>query len=181
VQVRDQVEHALEQWRQESPRLDRSAFAVIGRISRLARLVEGEHEAVFAAHDLNAGEFDVLAALRRSGPPYGLTPTDLSAALMVTSGGMTKRLTALEDHGLIHREPDPNDGRSIAVSLTDGGRQLVDAVLNDHSANQERLLSGLTKRERTELAALLEKLAVSLGDVAAPRRASRRRRAGRPD
>jgi DNA-binding MarR family transcriptional regulator len=178
VQERDHVQHVLGQWQQEAPRLDRSAFAVIGRISRLARLLEDEHEPVFAGHDLSAGEFDVLAALRRSGKPYRLTPTALCAALMVSTGGMTKRLNALEGRGLVEREPDPNDGRSLAVTLTREGRRLVDDAVEAHAANQERLLRGLDKKELRELSALLEKLALSLGDVAQrPTRSSASRRA----
>jgi hypothetical protein len=85
-----------EQWRREAPELDRSPMGVVGRISRLAQLLQAELEPIFAAHGVNGGAFDVLAALRRAGRPYRLTPTALSKALMVTSGGMTKRLTALE-------------------------------------------------------------------------------------
>jgi DNA-binding MarR family transcriptional regulator len=178
MEERDHVHYVLEQWRKESPRLDRSSFAVIGRISRLARLLEEEHEPVFAANGLSGGEFDVLAALRRAGRPYRLTPTALSKALLVTSGGMTKRLAGLEGRGLIKREPDPVDGRSTAVSLTREGSRLVETTLAEHVANQQRLLSGLERKERAELARLLEKLAVSLGDQA-ERRAARRAASGR--
>lgn len=155
---------------------------VVGRISRLAQLLQAELEPVFAAHGVNGGEFDVLAALRRAGRPYRLTPTELGKALMVTSGGMTKRLTALERRGLIRREPDPNDRRSTAVSLTREGKRLVEMILPEHVANEQDLLSGLSEKERAELAVLLETLAVSLGDEAdvgirgaAPARWRRRR------
>jgi len=141
-------------------------MGVVGRISRLAQLLQAELEPVFAEHGLNGGEFDVLATLRRAGRPYRLTPTGLSKALMVTSGGMTKRLTALEARGLINREPDPNDGRSTAVALTREGKRLVDTTLPEHVANEQRLLSDLSSKERAELARLLETLAVSLGDEA---------------
>jgi DNA-binding MarR family transcriptional regulator len=163
---RDHVQHVLEQWRREAPKLDRSPMGVVGRISRLAQLLQAELEPVFGAHGLNGGEFDVLAALRRAGRPYRLTPTELSKALMVTSGGMTKRLTSLEGHGLIDREPDPNDGRSTAVSLTREGKRLVETILPEHVANEQRLLGELSNKERTELAGLLQTLAVSLGDGA---------------
>jgi len=163
---RDHVQHVLEQWRREAPELDRSPMGVVGRISRLAHLLQAELEPVFAAHGVNGGEFDVLASLRRAGRPYRLTPTELSKALMVTSGGMTKRLTALEGRGLIRRQPDPNDGRSTTVSLTREGKRLVEAILPEHVANEQRLLGELSKKERAELAGLLEVLAVSLGDGA---------------
>ncbi len=183
MQRRDHVHHVLEQWRREAPELDRSPIGVVGRISRLAQLLQVELEPIFAAHGVNGGEFDVMAALRRAGRPYRLSPTELSKALMVTSGGMTKRLTALEGRRLIRREPDPNDGRSTAVSLTREGKRLVDATLPEHVANEQRLLSELSNAERAELAGLLEALAVSLGDEAgarvrgaAPARAGRARR-----
>lgn len=164
VRRRDHVQYVLEQWRREAPELDRSPMGVVGRISRLAQLLQTELEPVFAAHGLNGGEFDVLASLRRAGPPYRLTPTGLSRALMVTSGGMTKRLSALESRRLIRREPDPHDGRSSAVTLTREGRRVVETALREHVANEQRLLSGLSGKERAELARLLEALAVSLGD-----------------
>jgi DNA-binding MarR family transcriptional regulator len=165
----DHVQHVLEQWRREAPALDRSPMGVVGRISRLAQLLQAELEPVFAAHGVNGGEFDVLASLRRSGRPFRLTPTELSKSLMVTSGGMTKRLAALEGRGLIRREPDPNDRRSSAVTLTREGKRLVEAILPEHVANEERLLAELTAEERAGLAGLLETLAVALGDQA-PRR-----------
>jgi DNA-binding MarR family transcriptional regulator len=178
MRERDHVQRVLEQWQLEAPRLDRSAFAVIGRISRLARLLEAEHEPVFMGHELSAGEFDVLAALRRSGGRYRLTPTALCDALMVSTGGMTKRLAALERRGLVQREPDPNDGRSLGVALTRDGKRLVDEAVAEHAANQERLLRGLDEKELRRLSALLEKLALSLGDVAQrPTRSSASRRA----
>jgi DNA-binding MarR family transcriptional regulator len=163
---RDHVQQVLDQWRREAPELDRSPFGVIGRISRLAQLLQAELEPIFATHGVNGGEFDVLAALRRVGRPFRLTPTELSTALIVTSGGMTKRLNSLEGRGFIKREPDPNDGRSTSVSLTRQGKRLVEATLADHVANEERLLGQLSTKKRAELADLLEMLAISLGDGA---------------
>lgn len=163
---RDHVEQVLEQWRRELPELDRSPFAVVGRISRLAQLLQAEIESLFRAHGVSGGEFDVLAALRRAGPPYRLTPTELSTALIVTSGGMTKRLNALEARGLVRRRPDPHDRRSTTVSLTGDAKRLVEAILPEHSANERRLLHALSAKERTELARLLRSLAVGLGDDA---------------
>jgi DNA-binding MarR family transcriptional regulator len=154
----------LEQWRHAAPGVDRSAFAVVGRISRLARLLEPELEGVFAEHGINAGEFDVLAALRRAEPHHMLTPTQLSRALIVTSGGMTKRLIALEGRGLIRRRPDRDDGRSTTVSLTAEGKRLVDVILPAHSANESRLIGELGAGDRAQLARLLEALAIGLGD-----------------
>jgi DNA-binding MarR family transcriptional regulator len=162
----DHIQAVIEQWAAETPALDRSAFAVIGRISRLANLLAPELDQVFADYDLTGGEFDVLAALRRAGPPYRLTPTSLRKAVLLSSGGMTKRLAGLENRGLVRREAEAGDRRLRAVTLTPDGRRLVDAVLPDHTANEERLLRDLNSSERRELARLLEKLAVTLHDTA---------------
>jgi DNA-binding MarR family transcriptional regulator len=160
------------------PRLDRSAMGIVGRISRLAQLLQIELERVFAEHGVNGGEFDVIAALRRSGSPYQLTPTELSRSLMVTSGGMTKRLKALADRGLIKRVPDPTDARVSVVALTPEGKNLAEEILPHHVTNETRLLAGLGAKKRAELADLLAALAVLLGDEArvAPRANPRRGR-----
>ena len=160
----DHVEHVLAEWRRELPELDRSAFGIVGRITRLAMLLLGELEPVFAEHDLTGGEFDVLAALRRAGRPYQMTPGELSRALIVTTGGLTRRLHALEARGLIARSLDPDDGRSTPVVLTASGKRLVEDALTEHVRNEERLLSGLTDEERAQLPALLQAFALSLGD-----------------
>jgi DNA-binding MarR family transcriptional regulator len=163
---RDHVDLILEQWRRELPDLDPSPMGVIGRISRLAQLLQAELEPVFAEYGLNGGEFDVLAALRRAGPPFRLTPSALGQALMVTSGGMTKRLKALEAAGLVTRPASASDRRSSPVQLTARGRKLVETVVGAHYANEERLLAALTADERERLAEILRALLVSLGDAA---------------
>jgi DNA-binding MarR family transcriptional regulator len=161
----DHVAHVHAEWRRELPDLDRWAFGIVGRISRLAVLLLQELEPVFAAHDLSGGEFDVLAALRRAGRPYRLTPSELSEALIVTSGGLTRRLHALEARGLISRSRDPDDNRSTPVVLTPTGKRLVEDVLSEHVRNENRLLRGLKVDERGQLAELLRGLALSLGDL----------------
>ena len=104
---RDGVDVILEQWRRERPELDPSPIGVVGRISRLARELEQRLEAVYREHGLEPGWHDVLATLRRNGPPYRLRPTDFTGALMLTSSGTTKRLDRLEQAGLVARGPTP--------------------------------------------------------------------------
>jgi DNA-binding MarR family transcriptional regulator len=159
---RDRVDAIIEQWRRERPEVDPRPIGVIGRISRLARDLEPRLDRVQAAGGLEPGWYDVLAALRRSGPPYRLRPTDFAGALMLTSSGTTKRLDRLERAGLIERSPDPQDRRGILISLTPAGRRLVDAVTDAHLANEKRLLEGLTEAEQRRLAELLRKLQLSL-------------------
>ena len=111
----------IDQWKRERPELDPSPIGIVGRVSRLARELEERLEPVYREHGLEGGWHDVLATLRRHGPPYRLRPTDLTDATMLTSSGTTKRLDKLEQKGLIAREPDPKDRRGVLIALTDEG------------------------------------------------------------
>lgn len=158
----DGVDAILDQWRRERPDLDTSPIGVIGRISRLSREIERRLEPVYAASGLEPGWYDVLAALRRAGPPYRLRPTDFAAALMLTSSGTTKRLDRLEAAGYVTREPDPGDRRGVLIALTPEGRAVVDRAAVSHLANERRILSGLSAAEQRQLAGLLRKLSITL-------------------
>jgi DNA-binding MarR family transcriptional regulator len=158
----DGLDLILQQWQRERPDLDTSPMGVIGRISRLCRDIERRLEPVYAAYGLEAGWYDVLATLRRAGPPYRLRPTDFADALMLTSSGTTKRLDRLEAAGHIRREPDPSDRRSVRIVLTPQGRRLIDKATVPHLANEQHILSGLTAAEQRQLADLLRKLSVTL-------------------
>jgi DNA-binding MarR family transcriptional regulator len=155
---------AVEQWRRERPDLDARPMAVLGALREAANLVSKERLVpLFARFGLQSGEFDVLATLRRSGPPFALTPTALYEATMVTSGAITARLDRLEKSGLISRAPHPADRRGVVVQLTDKGRALIDEAVTAHVENEHQILSGLTQEERDTLAGLLAKLIGSLG------------------
>ena len=160
----DRAAKAVEQWARERPDLDVTPMLVLGRLNEASSLVARERLApLFARFGLQAGEFDVLATLRRSGRPYALTPTALYEATMVTSGAMTNRLDRLEKAGLILRGPHPNDRRGIVVQLTEKGLTLIDEALTAHVANEHEILAGLSGAERETLAQLLEKLIASAG------------------
>jgi DNA-binding MarR family transcriptional regulator len=162
VAARDGVDLILEQWRRERPDLDHSPVGVIGRVSRLARELEQRLEPVYREHGLEPGWHDVLATLRRSGPPFRLRPTDLTNASMLTSSGTTKRLDRLEQAGLIERSPDPEDRRGTLITLTDAGRELIDTLTAAHLANERRILAALSADEQRRLADLLRKLQLGL-------------------
>jgi DNA-binding MarR family transcriptional regulator len=128
----DQIDVILEQWRKERPDLDLTPMGVFGRISVLARVLESRVDTVFTAHRLRQGEFDVLTALRRSGPPYTLIPSELSAMLMMSRAGMTNRIDRLVAAGYVERTVDPAARRSFRVALTDEGRRVVDETMTEH-------------------------------------------------
>ncbi|QKD01752.1 MarR family winged helix-turn-helix transcriptional regulator [Mesorhizobium loti] len=159
----DRAAKAIEQWKRERPDLDVSPMGVLGRLNEASSLIAHDRLApLFARFGLQAGEFDVLATLRRSGQPYALTPTALYEATMVTSGAMTNRLDRLEKAGLILRGPHPNDRRGIVVQLTEKGLALIDEALTAHVANEHEILAGLSNAEQETLALLLGKLIGSL-------------------
>lgn len=161
----DHVDLVLAQWGAQRPDLDVTPMAVIGRLSRVSRLVGNELGRTFAAHGLDAASFDVLATLRRSGPRHRLTPAELMRAAMVTSGAITQRLDRLQARGLVTRTPSESDGRVVHVSLTEEGLALVDRVLPDHLATENRVLAGLGGAGLGALASLLRDLLESLGDT----------------
>jgi len=152
------VEEVLRQWAAERPDLDVSPMAVIGRLSQASRLVDGHLRRTFSAHGLDATSFDVLATLRRAGPPYTLSPTDLTRAAMVTSGAITQRLDRLEALGLVRRGARASDARGVDVTLTAAGRDAIDRALPDHLRTEHRLLAPLTQEQRATLADLLSRL-----------------------
>jgi DNA-binding MarR family transcriptional regulator len=152
---RDAIDAILEAWRQQRPDLDLSAMGIFGRLGLLSRVLEAAVDQVFARHGLRHGEFDVLAALRRSGPPYTLIPSELSATLMMSRAGMTNRLDRLEAAGLVQRSLDPADRRSFRITLTEKGRRVIDAALTEHAANLARLASHLTPEDATTLSRIL--------------------------
>jgi DNA-binding MarR family transcriptional regulator len=152
----DHVDQILAQWATVRPDLDASPMGVIGRLSRLHRIIDGELGRTFATHDLDRAMFDVLATLRRNDAP--LTPAALMRSSMVTSGAVTQRLDKLVARGLVTRSPSPTDGRVVHVSLTEEGRTLIDRALPDHLATEDRVLSALDTEDRAALAALLRTL-----------------------
>jgi DNA-binding MarR family transcriptional regulator len=159
----DRADLAVEQWARERPDLPALPMALFGRLNEATERVMREHmNPLFAKAGLQAGEFDVLATLRRSGAPYTLSPTQLYEAMMISSGGMTDRLDRLERAGLVVRRPDPKDRRGKLIVLTEPGKRLVDETLSRHVANEQRLLLTLTPAEQETLAALLRKLIAAL-------------------
>jgi DNA-binding MarR family transcriptional regulator len=159
----DRAALALAQWRKERPDLDSLPMAVLGRLAETALTVMRDRlEPLFAQFGLQAGEFDVLATLRRSGEPCALTPTALYEAAMISSGGMTSRIDRLEKAGLVERRPHPTDRRGALVALTSEGRALIDEAVGRHVDNERAILASLTSAEQAELDRLLAKLLAGL-------------------
>lgn len=167
----DFIDSIVHQWNQERPDLDLNPTEVVGRIERLGVHLRRAVDDTLAGFDLHRGGFAVLAALRRSGRPYRLHPTELFTGLLSSSGAMTNRLDRLETAGMIRRVPDPDDRRGILVELTPTGKALADEAAEAHLANERDLLAPLTEAQQKQLALLLRTLLIAFenGDEAALR------------
>jgi len=159
--IEDAIDRIVNEWKRQRPELDVSATEVLQRITRIYLLQATSFAEVFGDYGLTFGEYEVLAALRRSDPPHQMKPTELIAALVLSSGAVTNRIDQVEEAGLVRRLPDPGDRRGTLVRLTERGLELVDRAVLSHLDNEERLLSGLNRTDRDQLAALLRRLLLS--------------------
>lgn len=154
----DEVDLILAAWRRELPDVDVTPLGSLSRLSRLAKHLDRARKEAFAAHELEVWEFDVLAALRRKGRPYELSPGELIRATLSTSGTMTNRVNRLEARGLVVRQPNTDDRRGVLVRLTPAGRERVQAALADLLAYEREVLAPIEPAEREQLADLLRSL-----------------------
>jgi len=147
----DEVDAIVQAWRRERPDVDVEPMEVLSRISRLARRLDRLRATAFSAHDLEYWEFDVLAALRRAGPPYRLSPGQLLHETLVTSGTMTNRVDRLTDRGFVTRQDHPKDRRGVLVQLTDAGKDVVDAALAELMAAEGQIMGALDAADHDQL------------------------------
>ncbi|MFV0459182.1 MAG: MarR family winged helix-turn-helix transcriptional regulator [Actinomycetales bacterium] len=159
----DEVDGIIDAWRRERPDVDSSPLEVLSRVTRLSHRLGALRRQVFARHDLENWEFDVLAALRRSGEPYALSPGRLSTETLVTSGTMTNRIDRLAERSLVRRTPSRTDRRGVRVQLTPAGRDLVDAAFADLVGVERAMLADLSVQDREQLAQRLRALLIALG------------------
>jgi len=163
--MEDEVDRLIQAWQRERPDLDVAPMAVLSRVTRLARHLDRARRQAFESHGLETWEFDVLAALRRAGPPYQLSPGRLLREKLVTSGTMTNRVDRLASRGLVERLPDPADRRGVLVQLTGAGRDAVDAAMADLLAHERTLLGSLSEAEQRRIARTLRDLVRPFDDA----------------
>jgi DNA-binding MarR family transcriptional regulator len=156
--MRDEVDDLAEAWARERPDLDLAPVAVFSRLSRLSRHLDLARREAFTAQGIESWEFDVLAALRRAGAPYELSPGRLLRETLVTSGTMTNRVDRLVTRGFVERYPDPEDRRGVLVRLTPEGKEAVDGAFTTLLDSERALLADLTARQQADLADLLRRL-----------------------
>lgn len=154
----DEVDGVVEAWRRERADLGVGPMQVWSRIDRLAGILDEHRKIVFSKHQLEAWEFDVLAALRRAGAPHSLSPGQLIRETHVTSGTMTNRVDRLAARGAVTRNADPSDRRVVQVALTPAGLELVDAALSSLMELETTLLARWDAADRESLATYLRRL-----------------------
>jgi DNA-binding MarR family transcriptional regulator len=152
------IEDILSAWARERPDIDASPMGTVGRLSRVAAAMDSRLAADYSQWNLDAGSFDVLFTLVRSGAPYSLSPTELAASSMVSTAAVAQRLNRLDAAGLVRREPSRVDGRGRVVTLTPEGKALADKALPSHLTAEEEFLAPLDAAERAQLNGLLDRL-----------------------
>jgi DNA-binding MarR family transcriptional regulator len=165
AQENDEVDRIVAAWREERPDLDFSPLEVLSRVGRLSRILDRERRRAFSRSELEVWEFDVLAALRRAGKPYQMSPKALLQQTLVSSGTMTNRIDRLVDRRLVQRLEDPNDGRGVLVEMTSGGLTRVDAAITRLVDAEAVLLDTLPKSEQKRLAVALRSLSLTLDET----------------
>jgi DNA-binding MarR family transcriptional regulator len=163
----DEVDRIVEDWSRERKDLDFTPLQVLSRVGRLSKHLDRARRHAFAASGLEPWEFDVLAALRRAGAPYQLSPKALLQQTLVSSGTMTNRIDRLVERRLVERRTDPHDGRGVLVVMTRRGTEAVDDAISELLTGEAELLEGLSKADQERLAVLLRKLSLDFDDPAA--------------
>lgn len=165
--LHDFVDSLEEEWLKEVPNLQTQGLAVVARLVRMGYYIARRVDTNLARFDLTRGEFEVLAVLTRN-PEAKITPKDIHAKILITSGGLSNRIRKLEEKGLLVRSPDSSDGRGVVLKATEKGRELTLQAITSHVDVESQLVEGLTDAEREELAALLKKLILSQSRVLNP-------------
>lgn len=159
---RDHIDTVLKQWETQRPDLNPRPLAIVGRVLRLAGILERRANASLRSLELPIWAFDLLGTLRRQGAPYSMTPTELIESAMLSSGAMTNRIDRLEQQGFVVRKPAADDRRSLHVSLTPTGLELIEVAAATRFGEAAEAIIGLSTQDQRQLAGLLRTLLTSL-------------------
>ncbi len=162
MEMEDHIDRVVAQWKRQGLESDLGPVGIIGRAGRIMEYVDRALEAKFEEFGISRATFDVLAALKRAGSPFRLSQRDLMRSLLRTSGSVSLRIDTLEREGLVTRVQDPDDRRSVFVTLTPKGSSLLKEIIPEHLANETALISALTHLEKEQLTSLLRKWLISL-------------------
>lgn len=154
----DSVDRHVARWRDEVDYLDPVHEAIVARLMILSRHLAGSRDAAHTDAGLARPAFKILLTLRRLGPPYTASPSDLADHLGLSRGALSARLGPLEDAGLVTRTVDRGDRRRVHVRLTAAGRRAFDRHARLESRDEAALLGALSPADQRRLADLLREL-----------------------
>ena len=162
---KDVVDDILDQWSEERPELDTASLGIVIRVMTLNRSFAREATKALQAVDLELWEYDVLSALRRQGTAYALPATVLARETDLSTGAMTNRIDRLAERGLVGRQTDAADRRSVIIFLTAAGRELIDAAIRHRLDAADESLQSLVAGERRQLADLLRSVVLDRREI----------------
>lgn len=161
AEERDAVDEIVEQWTRERPDVVVDSIGVVARILRIAKALADHRRRTLAALGIDSATFDLLATLRRSGPPFRMSPAALTQACLVTGGAISQRVARAEAAGLVTTERTAG-GHTSVVALTALGRERIDRDIAEFLGREHELVGHLAPDERAELARLLRRLHAGL-------------------
>ncbi|MDH6461633.1 DNA-binding MarR family transcriptional regulator [Micromonospora sp. A200] len=164
-QGRDTVDEIVAAWQRELPAVATLELELTKRATRLGALLAEAANRELAEAGLTKAEYEVLAALRATGAPYRLRPTELASRLLLSSGGTSNLLRRLTDSGLVVREADARDARSSWVRLTDAGVTTAETAVRAATTAQRELLAVVPESTGRVVADLLREVLIALGDT----------------
>jgi DNA-binding MarR family transcriptional regulator len=158
----DGVDAIAQAWLRERPGMPVASIGVITRIWRIGKLLDEDRRRTMLGLGMDAATRDLLATLRRAGPPYRLPPGELARRALVSAGAISQRVARAEREGLVRRLRSPEDGRGVLVELTGKGHAAIERTVDDLLRHEEDLLSALSPDQRDQLAGLLRILLADL-------------------
>ncbi|MFW6691530.1 MarR family winged helix-turn-helix transcriptional regulator [Streptomyces sp. MAR4 CNX-425] len=145
-------------WRRERPGTPTESIEIVTPIWRLAKLFADDRARVLREAGIDAATLDLLAVIRRSGPPYRLSTREITARTLVTAGAISQRVARAEREGLVRRARGDTGRRTVEVALTADGHALIERSVDAVLGREAALVGDLPAGERDVLIALLEKL-----------------------
>ena len=146
------------------PTLEPEVEAAVDRIMKITKYLDRLTERTVGIFGINTGEFRLLLLMHRQAPGTRMSAGALAERLNLSSSAMTNRLDRLEERGLIARERDPDDRRSVLVSITPHGEDVVGQAVQQQAKKESDFLDALKPEEQRRLNSFLRSLILEIED-----------------
>jgi DNA-binding MarR family transcriptional regulator len=121
----------------------------------VARQLRHRSARTLAPWDISPSHSRALAVLQRHGV---MRLSELAEHLRIAARSTTEVVDALEERGLIDRQPDPHDRRATLVTLTDDGTRVGNAIQQARADETAAFFSALNAEDQAELTRILRTL-----------------------